>query len=61
MIPVPVSMMLNRLTGNGKEAFGLNAFETLGLNSTADLEAVKTAYHALVKQWHPDQLCGAYA
>lgn len=41
--------------GNGKEAFGLNAFETLGLNSTADLEAVKTAYHALVKQWHPDQ------
>ena len=39
----------------GREAFCLDAFKTLGLNSTADLEAVKAAYHALVKQWHPDQ------
>ena len=54
MIPVPVSIQA-QANGNGKEAFGLNAFETLGLNSTADLEAVKAAYHALVKQWHPDQ------
>lgn len=33
----------------------MNAFETLGLNTTASQEDVKAAYHALVKKWHPDQ------
>jgi hypothetical protein len=31
-----------------------NCWEVLGISPTNDVEAIKKAYRALIKQWHPD-------
>ena len=37
----------------------MNPYEVLELSSGASADEIKTAYHSLAKQWHPDRFTGA--